>query len=112
MARLTNREIENLGKVLNPKTKKAKELYELYRRAYDWCYATELEEVYEYHHSGAKNSALHYCKELERKCDSLDGCIVTYNIFQFTYAFTCLSEEGNTYLVYITKSYNYIVKLD
>lgn len=112
MARLTNAEIENLGTVLSYKTQKARSLEQNYIRAYNYEYATELDEVYEYHHSGAKNSALHYCKELERKCDSINGCIVSHNIFQFTYAFTCLSEEGNTYLVYITKNYNYIIKLD
>lgn len=60
--------------------------------------------------SRAKENAYNYCLDLMRKVNGYSGCVCSHNTCVFTYGFKCDDNEGNTYLVYVTPSYNYIVK--
>ena len=106
MAQLTNLEIENLAtKILKGNTAKAVSLYESFLRGS----CSHINHAYE-RPSQAKLNAFEYCIGLELKCRSNDGVITGHNTSTFSYAFTCESVEGATYLVYITKDNNYVVK--
>ena len=92
--------------LMSAKTERAKRIYDAFCSSSDY----ELYHVYG-SFSRAKENAMDYCRARERECNSTDGVITSYCIMQFTYAFTCES-EGKRYLVYITKSHDYVIDLD
>ena len=59
--------------------------------------------------SYAKQNAYEYCLDLMSKLHGWGGCICSHNIFQFTYAFICRTEEKR-YLVFITRDYNFFME--
>lgn len=93
--------------VMSPNTQRAKSIYEAFMRSYD-C---DLRDVYG-SFSRAKENAMEYCRARERECQSVDGVITSYCIMQFTYSFSCKDENGDFWLIHITKSHDYAIPMD
>ena len=67
-------------------TKKQKEMYENYKRAFNRGPKTELNEVYG-NYSYKKQRALAYCKELQKRLGGYNETIVSHSSHFFSYAF-------------------------
>lgn len=78
----------------------------------DFCRSSdvELRDVYG-SYSQAKANAYEYCREREREFGSYNGVISSYCIMQFTYSFTGKGDDGNWYLIRITKDYDYAMRI-
>lgn len=77
-----------------------------YRHMLKYGY-TDLYQVYGCF-SAAKQKALDYCKGLQRRLGGHDGIIVSWNTFQFTYAFQYTDNDtGHECLCYCTKCNDY-----
>ena len=93
-------------------TKKQKEMYESYKRAFNRGPKTELREVYG-NYSHAKQEALDYCKSLQSRLNGYDGTIVGHSAHFFSYAFKYADfNTGNMCLCYCTHANDYKFAID
>ena len=92
--------------VIRPHTQHAQRIIDRFNNSSD----VELRDVYG-SYSRAKENAYEYCRDREREFGSYNGVITSHNSMQFTYAFTGVC-EGQWYLIYITRTADYAVKLD
>ena len=85
---------------------KVRDFYDAFCRSSD----VELGDVYG-HYSGDKACAMEYCRDREREFGSFNGVITSHCIMQFTYSFTGKGDDGNWYLIRITKDYDYAMRI-
>ena len=73
----------------------------------DWYYssAKELWQVYD-RYSHAKENAMNYCKEMMKKYDGFDLCIISHNSNVFSVGFIFKDDEGKKIFAYITRDYD------
>ena len=88
-------------------TKAEKRIIENYNNS---ASATELWKVYATV-SQAKRNAFEYCKRKQYEYAGIDGRIVSFNTFIFTFAFKT-TIKGEKYLYYITPSKETLIKLE
>lgn len=61
--------------------------------------------------SQEKKDAFAYCQKLLSECKGKQPKITGKSTYEFSYAFKCQDENGNWYLIYITRCHNYIIEL-
>ena len=90
-------------------TKKAKNYINSYYNAIN----NGIQDLYQCYttYSNDKVKAMQYCKKLQSDLNGQNGYIVTYNIYQFTYAFIYYDKDNKKHLVYITKCNNFDIIL-
>jgi hypothetical protein len=91
---------------INLNTKKAQGIIDSY---YKTPYRS-LDQVYDFHHSSAKDNAMARCERIMRGLKGTDMLITSHNKWFFTVAFRFV-KDGKSCLAYITPKGDYYIEL-
>ena len=91
---------------INPNTKRAQGIIDSYNNAR----YRSLNQVYDFHHSSAKDCAMARCERVMRGLRGANMLITSYNTRFFTVAFRFV-KDGKPCLAYITPKGDYYIEL-